>query len=959
MIPHGTEPRIIRATSTTMSLSPGTRLGPYEILAPLGAGGMGEVYRARDARLGRDVAIKILPDAFVADAERLARFEREAQVLASLNHPHVAAIYGIEDAPSTDSAQAGRLRALVLELVEGPTLAEHLVRLKADTTGTGAVASVVSGFSRAGMPIDEVLAIARQIADALEAAHDQGIIHRDLKPANIKIRPDGTVKVLDFGLAKAFDTTSAGRPSSVSMSPTLTAATQFGVILGTAAYMAPEQARGKTVDKRADIWAFGCVLYEMLTGRRAFGGDEVSDTLAFVITKDIEWDALPPDTPSSIRRLLHRCLEKDPKRRLHDIADARLELDEPPDTRPTTHDQRQTTDDQRSTTTWWRRALPAVAVVVASALTGLAVWTVMRPAPAKPVSVQRYPITLPASASYVGEAGGELAVSPDGTRLVYPAVEAGKRLLYLRNLDQLDAQPIRGTDDAYNPFFSPDGEWIGFFTAGGSPNGKLKKVAVRGSPPLTLSDTSFPTGAWLADDTIVFSRPAAGGWTLFRMPAAGGVATQLTTPDAEKKESLHVWPEVLPGGHDILFTVSPGLSFDEAHIAVLSLGTGKYRTVIEQGYHPRYVSTGHLVYMLSGNLMAVPFDVNRQQTTGPPVPIVEGVRGRSATGEAGFAVSGTGFLIYAPGVTTTGGLRTLVWVDRNGREEPIGVPPRTYSLPRLSPDRTRVAVDIRDQENDIWIWDLARRNLTRLTFDPKLDVSPVWAPDGRRIFFGSQRAGVLPNVYWQAADGTGQAERLVESPNQQIPQAASPDGKRLLLRDANPKTGSDIVMLSIDDRRVTPLLHTTFAEQNPDISPDGHWIAYESNESGSNQISVRPFPDVAGGGWQVSTGGGTRPVWARSGRELFYVVSAEAVRMMAVPVQGGTTFSAGNPHVLFEGRYIATTVNNGRTYDVSADGQRFLMIKDRLNDVTTSAGPSFVFVLNWFDELKRLAPPKR
>jgi len=910
-----------------MSLTPGTRLGPYEVLSLLGVGGMGVVYRAHDTKLNRDVAIKVLLPAVANDPDRLARFGREAQVLASLNHPNIAHIYGIEDA------------AIVMELVDGEDLAQRI--------------------ARGPIPLDEALPIARQIAEALEAAHDHGIIHRDLKPANVKVRPDGTVKVLDFGLAKAMDQGSGiGDQGSggAANSPTLSIhATEAGLILGTAAYMSPEQARGKPVDKRADIWSYGVVLYEMLTGQRAFKGDDVSETLASVLKDAPAFDALPASTPPRLRRILERCLERDAKARLRDIGEARVELAKIASGDGDLSAARGTMAVSVAAAPRWRRAVPWVAGAgVVSVVTALAVWTAMRPEPARPQPVQRYPITLPASAPYIGEG---VALSPDGTHLVYAALEAGTRVLYLRNLGQLDAQPIRGTDGAFNPFFSADGEWIGFFTAPGTAVGKLKKVAVRGGPPLTLADANNPTGAWLADDTIVFGRFTGTEWSLFRVPAAGGVAIRLTNPDSESKEVRHGWPEALPSGNHILFTIAPraGL-FDDARIAVLSLATGQYHTVVEQGYHARYVPTGHLVYMLSGNLMAVPFDVKRLETTGPPVPVVEGVRGRSDVGEAGFAVSRTGFLVYAPGVTSVGAQRTLVWVDRTGREEPITAPARNYTYLRVSPDGTRVALDIRDQENDIWVWDLTRQNLTRLTFDPRADRSPVWTLDGRRIFFSSQRASAEGSLYWQASDGTGQAERLVESPNQQLPQAVSPDGKQLLFRDLSVESFADVDMLSLDDRKVTPLLQTTFGEQNPDVSPDGRWIAYESNESGANEIYVRPFPAVDTGRWQVSTGGGTRPVWARSGRELFYVVGADAVRMMALPVQTGATFSAGTPRVLFEGRYVATPDRSGRTYDVSPDGQRFLMIKNAAVEVTTSLVPSFVFVLNWFDELRRIAP---
>ena len=891
---------------------------------------MGEVYRARDTQLGRDVAIKVLPDSVVGDTERIARFEREAQLLAALNHPNIAAIYGMEK------------HALILELVEGPTLSELISSNR--TTGSG-------------LPFDDTVAIAAQISLALEAAHEQGIIHRDLKPANIKVRPDGTVKVLDFGLAKALETSSGARPSSVSMSPTLTAPTQLGTILGTAAYMAPEQARGKAVDKRADIWAFGCVLYEMLAGRRAFGGEEVSDTLAYVITKDVDWTALPPTTPASVRRLLRRCLEKDPKRRLRDAADLRLDLQDSADP-STTSAPAPSLQASRFAPT----AAGAIgAVVVASLLTGSMMWLLIRPTPVPPAAVQRFPISVPASAPWVGENGGELAISPDGTSFVYVALEGGTRMLYQRRLDQLDPQPIRGTEDAYNPFFSPDGDWIGFFSGGGSPNGKLKKIPVRGGAALTLADTTVPTGAWLADDTILFTRSTGAGaaWVISRIPAAGGEATLLTTPDAKERETRHAWPEPLPGSKAILFSISVGGAvFDESRIAVLSLETGQYRTIVEQGYHARYVSTGHIVYILSGNLMSVPFDVNRLETTGPPIPIVEGIRGRINTGDANFAVSRTGFLIYAPGGTGSSARRSLVWVDRDGREQAITAPPRAYTYPRLSPDGTRVALDVRDQNGDIWIWDLARQNLTRLTFEPGADQYPLWAPDGRRIFFSSARGSNRPQIFSQAADGSGQAEQLVEGAYQRQPQAITPDGKQLLFRESDPKTAADIGGVSLADRKVSSLVHTSFAEQNPDVSPDGRWITYQSSESGRLEIYVRPFPNVDEGRWQVSTSGGIRPMWSRTGRELFYIDGAVTpMRMMSVPVQTTPVFTAGRARALFDVPAFGENVP-GRNYDVSADGQRFLVIKDETAQTAAMTATPFVAVLNFAEELKRVVSKK-
>ncbi len=594
-------------------------------------------------------------------------------------------------------------------------------------------------------------------------------------------------------------------------------------------------------------------------------------------------------------------------------------------------------------------------------------------------------INIPASAPYVGEVNGELAISPDGTRLVYPAIEGGKRLLYMRALDQLDAQPLRGTDDGDDPFFSPDGEWVGFFTGATGSTGTMKKVAVRGGPAITLCAAPAPRGAsWGSDDTIIFSSGNNAQGSLQRISAAGGVPTRLTTPDVKKNELVHGWPERLPGGKAVLFSVHPGPGFDAGHIAALSLETGTSHTVIEQGYHAHYVPTGHIVYILGGNLMAVPFDVGRLETTGPTVPVVEGVRGRSSVGNASFGVSRTGFLVYASGGTTSGVRRTLVWVDRQGHEEPVAAPPRAYVYPRLSPDGTRVALDVRDQENDIWVWDLARATLTRITSDPGLDRNPVWTPDGRRIVFSSLRAGGADNLYAQAADGsTSQAARLTESPNNQSPEAFSPDGTHLVFREADPKTGPDLEMLALDGpstalgagastvlragaaktpgaTHATPLVHTPFVESNGEISPDGRWLAYESDDSGQIEIYVRPFPNTDSGKWQISTGGGTRPLWAHNGRELFYLAggSPGPVRMMAVTIQPGATFEAGNAQRLFEGRFFATSTNFARTYDVSLDGRRFLMIKDQASADESSAPSSLIVVLNWFDELKRLAPAK-
>ncbi len=923
-----------------MTLEVGTRLGPYEIVAPLGTGGMGEVYRARDIRLNRDVAVKVLPDLFATDAERLARFEREAQMLAALNHPNIAAIHGLEE--------SGGLKALILELVEGPTLADRI--------------------TQGPIPLDDVFPIARQIADALEAAHAQGIVHRDLKPSNVKLRPDGTVKVLDFGLAKALaDDAASGSPA---MSPTLTAAaTRMGVILGTAAYMSPEQARGKAVDKRADIWAFGCVLYEMLTGTRAFAGDEVSDTLAFVITKEPDWSALPATTPGPIRKLLRRCLEKDRKKRLADIADARFEIDEaltaPSDvmhagsdvgsaglkTRPTYDAGVRLKPDATGVEAASLKARPPLRVmpviataVIAAVVASGAMWILTRSAPV-PRPVIRLQATPPASDPLiVDQFVPSLVFSPDGTRIVYVAGRQPR--LYVRALDRIEGTPLSAAGEVRGPFFSPDGEWVAYFQGA-----ELKKISIRGGPPVTICQSCAAGnrgGSWGPDDTIIFTS-GNGGTGLLRVSAAGGEPKAITTPNRQKGETGHRWPELLPGGQAVLFTIASAGAIDTAQIAVLDLKTGTQKLLVRGGSQPHYVSTGHLVYGIGGTLRAVAFDRDRLEVSGNPVPVLEHVITKNF-GAADFSVSGNGSLAYVSGdVRDAEG--TLAWVDRQGKEEPVTAPPRNYLYVRLSPDGRRVALDVRDQENDIWVWDFSRRTLTRLTFDPASDINPVWSPDGRRIAY---RAAA--SVSWQPADGTGAVESVTKGPNPQFPASFTPDGKALAILDLNPKTGFDVSMVSMNgDRAAKPLLHTPFAETNAEISPDGRWIAYQSNESGRDEIFVRPFPAVDAGRWQISTGGGVQPVWAHSGRELFY--RDPDGRLMAVPIQAGASFAAGNPVVIIERRYAGSPLP-GRTYDVSPDGKRFLMIKDA--QTTEKSTPTQLnVVLNWGEELKRLAPAKR
>ena len=903
-----------------MSLTRGTRLGVYEVTAQIGEGGMGQVYRARDTTLDRDVAIKILPEAFAHDAERLARFQREAKTLASLNHPNIAIIHGLE--------QAGDVHALVMELVDGDDLSQRIAR--------GAI------------PIDEALPIAEQIAEALEAAHEQGIIHRDLKPANIKVRPDGTVKVLDFGLAKAMEPVGAAS-ASASMSPTITtpAMTQAGMILGTAAYMSPEQAKGREADKRSDIWAFGAVLYEMLTGTRPFDGEDVSETLAFLITREPDWNALPVGTPPVIRTLLMRCLEKKSRARVADISTAlfvladRASLVAPVGTASVAPLPRRPL---------WRR----VAVLTASALmivavTGAAVWFATRPVPPR---VSRLALAPSGTAALnINGIDRDLAITPDGSRLVYVGNRGTQ--LFVRALDTLDPVAVF-TGTPRGLFVSPDGRWIGFVDG----NTTLKKVAVTGGPAATLAtlDGNTPRGAtWGPEDTIIFAT-ATAATGLQRVAAAGGPTMVLTRPDRAKGEADHLWPELLPGGRAVLFTITATTGgLDAAQVVVLDLQTGTRTILVRGGIHAHYVPSGHLVYAAAGTLRAVPFDLARLQTRGTPVPVIPDVM-TTNPGGVDAVVAGDGTLAYVSG-SGAGAQRTLVWVDRQGHETPISAPPRGYVYLRLSPNGTRVAMYAADQEQDLWIWDLARTTLTRATFDAGYDGYPVWTPDGRRVVFSSERAGAR-NLFWQAADGTGAVERLSESPNQQQATAVSPDGRRLIFTEVAPQTGEDVMQLALDgSRRVTPLMQSPFAERNGIVSPDGRWLAYEANDSGRVEIYVRPFPEVSRGYWQVSTTGGTRPLWAPSGQELFYASPTGA--LMRVGVERGPSWAATTPTLLVKEGYVTSQGGNvGRPYDLSSDGQRFLMLKEGGGTDQTAAPPQLIIVQHFDEELKRLVPTK-
>jgi serine/threonine protein kinase/Tol biopolymer transport system component len=901
-----------------MTIAAGTRLGSYEVVAQIGAGGMGEVYRAHDTKLGRDVAIKVLPANFVNDPERLSRFQREARMLAALNHPNIATIYGLE--------QSGGVTCLVMELVAGETLAE---RVKAGA-----------------LPMDEALKIAMQIAEALEAAHEKQIIHRDLKPANVKVTPEGKVKVLDFGLAKAFEGDAAN--DDPSNSPTISAgATMQGVILGTAAYMSPEQARAKACDKRTDIWAFGCVLYELLTGNQAFHGESTTEILAAVLREEPDWQTLPVSTPFKIRDLLKRCLQKDLRRRLHDAADARIEIEEAL-AAPATAESVATPNRIRLL---GRRelSLGLGALLLVAAVASLVTWN-LKPSPS-PQPVTRTVIDLPPGQQLAGlNSGPAVALSPDGMRLAYVARQGGTQQIYLRALDGLEASPIAGTEGGVNPFFSPDDQWVGFFSGG-----KLKKISVSGGAALTLGDAPFPNGAsWGSQGAIAFT-PTGGAAALLQVPDTGGAVQPLT--HLAKGEVAQRWPDFLPGGKAVLFgTSSNAISFSSAQVAVQSFGTGGRRNLIQGATYPRYASSGHLIYAQGGSLMAVPFDAQRLTTTGATVPVVDGVLQSPINGAAQYSLSATGTLVYVMGGVQSE-KRRLVWVNRNGSEQPLAAPAHAYFAPRLSPDGRRVAVGITEQDNQIWLFDLSRETLTRFTFEGNANLNPTWTPDGKRIAFDSIKGGTALNIFWQLADGSGGREQLSTSEYTQVPFSWSPDGQVLAFFEVNPITQRDIWVLRVGDpsassgqvRKAQPFLQTPSDEAVPRFSPDGRWLAYTSDESGRYEIYVQPYPGP-GGKWQISTEGGTEPAWNPNGRELFY---RSGDKMMAVDIASKPGFAAGTPRILFQGRYDVGPVPSV-DYDVSPDGQRFLMVKSTEQE---QAAPTQInVVLNWFEELKRRVP---
>ena len=947
----------------------GKTLSHYKIIEKIGQGGMGVVYRAEDTNLSREVAIKVLPEQFTQDPQRLARFEREAKLLASLNHPNIAAIYGLEEADG--------VRFLALELVEGETLAERVAKgpvpveetlevcrqiaqgveaahekgvihrdlkpANVKVTPEGKVKILDFGLAKAFEEcVEETLEVCRQIAQGVEAAHEKGVIHRDLKPANVKVTPEGKVKILDFGLAKAFEDEVPA--ADISQSPTLTEEmTRAGVILGTAAYMSPEQARGEEVDKRTDIFAFGCVLYELLTGKRTFAGRTVTDTLAKVLEGVPDWKALPKNTPWRIQDLLGRCLTKDPDDRLLHIGEARIlikkALKEPATESPTDP----TRAGQPGGQPW---GMIVGLVVLTAVVASLAVWLLIQPSSPEQ-RLNKFAITPTTALRLRG--WNELAISPDGRHFVYAASGGTGGQLYLRSLNDFVDRPIPGTEGVVgSPFFSPDGESVGFFVPG-----SLKKVSLAGGSPITLCGATNPTqgGSWSPEGTIVFTAGGEGGPpALYRVSAAGGEREVLATPDPDNQEGGYESPHFLPGGRAVLFGLF--LPPNSYRTEVLSLDTGEQKIILESGRDARYVETGHLIYeqVGTGNLMAVLFDLTSLEVTGDPAPVVQGVRG-NLPGYVDYAVSDNGTLVYVPG--GSGGLHEhiLVWVDRAGRETLVTEEKRTFRAPRISPDGKMVAVSISESPgvNQVWIYNLEDDSLNRLTFEEESSGSATWSPDSKWLAFSSGRTDER-GMSKQPIDRSRPQERLTSNPNRQNPNSWSSDGK-LVAFSENPRPSQDIGILPMEgDGEPQYLLTSPADECCPNFSPDGKWLAYVSDELGPQNVYVRPYPepDVQ---WLISgEEGGIEPVWSPDGKELFY---RSGNKLMVVLIQIDPAFSPGKPKVLFEGSYVSESTPPGsQYYDIHPDGDRFLMMKED----TAQEQAQINVVLNWFEELKRLAP---
>jgi Tol biopolymer transport system component/predicted Ser/Thr protein kinase len=889
-------------------ISTGARLGPYEVLAPIGAGGMGEVYRARDTRLERTVAVKVLPARLSTSPEVRQRFEREAKTISQLSHPHICALY--------DVGNQDGVEYLVMEYLEGETLGDRV--------------------ARGPLPLEQTLRYGVEIADALDKAHRQGIVHRDLKPGNIMLTKSG-VKLLDFGLAKAMAPAEPG--SGLTTLPTVAGSsplTQEGTILGTFQYMAPEQLEGREADVRTDIFAFGAVLYEMVTGQKAFSGKSQASLISSIMSSEPpSIGTLAPMAPPALDRVVRTCLAKDPEDRWQSAHDLKNELawiaragSQAGVAAPVAASRR-----RRDRVSWGVAGAFAGAVAA-----GLATWAILRGRPAAPQPVTRAAIAIPAAEPFVADNFSTLAISPDGRRVVYVIRKDDKRQLAQRPLDAAEATVIAGTEGADSPFFSPDGQWVGFWA-----DGKIKKVSLAGGMPVAVCECGLLTqvlgASWGPDDTILFPEKWAG--RLLRVASTGGSPSAATKLSSKADDRGHIWPEFLPGGKAFLFTVFTGGNLEDYEIDVQSLATGERKTLVKGGTFGRYAATGHILYVRAGTLFAVPFDAKRLSVTGAAFPVAQGIY-ENSNGGAGYAVSGSGTLLYA-----AGGIhipeRSLVWVDRHGTTSPVTGIKRPFASPQLSPDGKRIAVVVEAETYDIWVLDTERDSLTRLSFG-KDDGTPIWSPDGKRIVFNSSQAGAY-NMYVRQSDGGGNEERLTADQDASFPASFTPDQKLLLFG----KTRAGVAELWIypleKGASPRPLLQGPFQHRGAWFSPDGRWLAYQSDESGRPEIYVTAFPGP-GGKWQISTEGADSAHWGPGGHEIFY---RKGKKFLRVAVSTSPSFSASRPEVLFEGEY-------GDGWDVASDGKRFLMIKD---ETAETVPKSLDLVLNWFEDLRSRGPSRQ
>ncbi len=884
-----------------MPLTAGSRLGHYEIVALIGAGGMGQVYEARDPRLNRTVAIKVLQEHMSSFPEARARFEREAQLIAGLNHPHISTLH--------DVGRQEQIDFFVMELVEGETLAARLLR--------------------GPLPVRDALRHAIEIASALDLAHRHGVVHRDLKPGNVMLTKSG-VKLLDFGLAKF-------RQSQHAISTLVTQAdvTVEGEILGTLQYMAPEQLEGYEADARTDIFALGTVLHEMITGQKAFDGPSRMSLMRSIMSDTPPpVSSLQPVAPLALDRLIATCLAKDPDDRWQSARDVWRELKWLLDSSSSTSVDVSAGD--KTVAHVLQKKISVVAatafVVLGAAAAAAIVWALKPTAGRTPPSVARLSVSLPPGDRIGDPNRPSIALSPDGKSLAYVGYHGGTTQIFVRAVDSMNSRPIPGTERGVAPFFSPDGEWIGFFATG-----RLKKVPASGGAVQNVCDAASGMGAaWAADDTIYFAPFNTSA--LSKVSASGGTPTPATTLDRSKGEVSHRWPQVLPGGKAMIFTVWTGPGSDEKHLHLQMLGSGERRVLVQGASTGRYVASGHILYSRDDALFTVPFELAQLQITGPPVPLAE----RALDDEgAHFSVSDSGLLAYVP-VSPTRFDRRLVWTDSTGKVEPLSLPPRGYTDPMLSPDGRFVAFTVLGAIEAIWIYDLTRHTLGALTSTAAgSSQAATWSPDGKRIIYRGSRNG-FRNLFWQLVDG-GDEERLTTSEALQTPTSWSRDGKYVAFVETSVATGPDVAVLQMDRREPSMFLKTGSLETGARFSPDGQWLAYSSDESGKSEVYVRPFPGP-GGKLQISTDGGAEPVWSHSGQELSY---RNGDKMLSVSLSTRPVLTADTPRMLFEGHYMRTDTG-GAGYDVSAAG-RFLMVQSVEPEQPAT---QINIVLNWFDTLR-------